>query len=36
MTYAKLKVKVEYECNPTVRQVRLKITVKIKNGGKKD
>jgi hypothetical protein len=36
MTYVKLKVKVEYECDPTVRQVRLKIIVKIKNGGKKD
>ncbi len=34
MTYVKLKVKVEYECDPTVRQVRLKIIVKIKNGGK--
>jgi len=36
MTYVKLKVKVEYECDPTVRQVRLKIIVKIKNGGEKD
>jgi hypothetical protein len=34
MTYVKLKVKVEYECDPTVRQVRLKIIVKVKNGGK--
>jgi hypothetical protein len=34
MTYVKLKVKVEYECDPTVRQVRLKTIVKIKNGGK--
>ncbi len=43
MTYVKLKVKVEYECNPTVRldskydrTIRLKVIVKIKNGGKKD
>jgi hypothetical protein len=34
MTYVKLKVKVKYECDPTVRQVRLKTIVKIKNGGK--
>ncbi len=36
MTYVKLKAKVDYECDPTLRQVRLKIIVKIKNGNKKD
>jgi hypothetical protein len=32
----KLKVKDEYECDPTVRQVELRMIVQTKNGSKKD